>query len=557
MTGATDPAYNGTFSVDSVTDDFTYTYSLSGSALQTSAPGGIQQYNVDGWADSRVRAGMFDFQNGFFYEFDGSRLWAVRRSSTQQISGTATVVKGSNQVSGLGTNFSGQLVAGDYIVIRGGSYKIVKIRSKTQLVIQPQYKGSSASGVVITKTEDVKVPQEEWNTDTADGNGPSGFNLDTTKIQMAYMDYSWYGAGKVRFGFKDRNGKVIYVHNFLHNNRLTEAYMRSGNLPAKYEIYNEEAPTYVPSLFHWGTSVIMDGRFDEDDSYLFTAASNALSFTNGQSNTATTNAVSAITYSYNRSRRTYDWYVRLQFPSSDASKFSAGTKLYATGTTMQGSEVTYTQYSGSNIRVFIYFGSGWSQPAGGFSIQSGTVVNIGAPATGGDTIDLGISQIPLITIRLAPSVDSGLPGALGDREIINRMQLKLNEVGMIITHDCEVSCLLNADLSNISYEAVTPPSLSQLIKHEAGDEALGGTQIFQYRASGGTTNAAGKRLTNTSNQFLGDIIDLGNSILGGDGTFPNGPDTLTIAVNVVDTTDINADSPFQVSSRITWAESQA
>ena len=128
---------------------------------------------------------------------------------------------------------------------------------------------------------------------------------------------------------------------------------------------------------------------------------------------------------------------------------------------------------------------------------------------------------------------------------------------MIITHDCEVSLLLNADLSNISYEAVTPPSLSQLIKHQAGDQALGGTQIFQYRASGGTSTAAGKRLTNTSNQHLGDIIDLGNSILGGDGTFPNGPDTLTVAVDVVDTTDINADSPFQVSSRITWAESQA
>ena len=555
--GASDPAYNKSEQVSEIIDPFTFTYSLSGSNIQTTAPGGLVQFNVDQWSDSRVRAGMFDFQNGFFYEFDGSRLWAVRRSSTQQISGTATVVKGSNQVFGIGTNFSGQLNKDDYVVIRGASYKVVKVKSRTEMVIQPQYKGASASGVVLTLTQDVRVPQEDWNLDPADGNGPSGFNLDTTKIQMAYMDYSWYGAGKVRFGFKDRLGKVIYVHHFLHNNRLTEAYMRSGNLPAKYEIFNEEAPTYVPSLFHWGTSVIMDGRFDEDDSYLFTAASNALTFTNGQSNTATTNATSTVTYSYNRSRRTYDWYVRLSFPSADASKFAAGTKLYATGTTLQGQEVTYTQYSGSNILVYIYFGSGWSQPAGAFNIPSATAVNIGAPATGDTSIDLGVTQIPLITIRLSPSVDSGLPGALGEREIINRMQLKLSEVGMIITHDCEVSLLLNADLSNISYEAVTPPSLSQLIKHQAGDQALGGTQIFQYRASGGTSTAAGKRLTNTSNQHLGDIIDLGNSILGGDGTFPNGPDTLTVAVDVVDTTDINADSPFQVSSRITWAESQA
>ena len=31
---------------------------------------------------------------------------------------------------------------------------------------------------------------------------------------MAYIDYSWYGAGKVRFGFKDQNGDVKYVHAF-------------------------------------------------------------------------------------------------------------------------------------------------------------------------------------------------------------------------------------------------------------------------------------------------------------------------------------------------------
>ena len=48
---------------------------------------------------------------------------------------------------------------------------------------------------------------------------------------MAYMDYSWYGAGKIRFGFKDTYGHVKYVHEFIHNNKLNEAYMRSGNVP--------------------------------------------------------------------------------------------------------------------------------------------------------------------------------------------------------------------------------------------------------------------------------------------------------------------------------------
>ena len=33
-----------------------------------------------------------------------------------------------------------------------------------------------------------------------DGTGPSGYNLDLSKMQMYYIDYSWYGAGFVRWG---------------------------------------------------------------------------------------------------------------------------------------------------------------------------------------------------------------------------------------------------------------------------------------------------------------------------------------------------------------------
>jgi hypothetical protein len=93
---------------------------------------------------------------------------------------------------------------------------------------------------------------------------------------MCYIDYSWYGAGKVRFGLKTGDGLVRYVHEFKHNNVLFESYFRSGNLPARYEVTTFENPTYVPSLFHWGTSVIMDGTFDDDRGYLFTAGSQTL-----------------------------------------------------------------------------------------------------------------------------------------------------------------------------------------------------------------------------------------------------------------------------------------
>jgi len=551
-----DTEYNGDYVVDTVQDEFVFTYELL-SIPTTSIPRGLISFNINGWTGSAVRAGMFDFQNGFFYEYDGSQIYAVRRSSTQQVSGTGTVINNSNLLLGNGTNFSGQLSQGETIVIRGQTYKVTKIKSRTEAVIQPAYKGVSANGVVLTKTVDTKIPQSEWNLDRCDGNGPSGFDLDVTKIQMAYMDYSWYGAGKIRFGFKDRKGHVKYVHEFVHNNKLTEAYMRSGNIPARYEIENTDTATYVPNLFHWGTSVIMDGTFNDDKAYLFTAASNNLSFTNGQGLSATTNANSVLDRQWNRDKRSYDWYVRLSFASSDASKFTTGTSLYTVNEQLNGQVVDSATYSGSSYRVYIYLTTQFNTPSNYPVVASGTAVSIGQPASGGDGTDLSKSTIPLISIRLAPSVDNGITGNLGEREIINRMQLKLNEVGMVLSHDSEVALILNGNLSNIGFSNVQDPSLSNLITHQQGDVVIGGTEIFSFRASGGTEDSTGRRLSAASNFDLREITDMGNSILGGDGVFPNGPDLLTVAVRVSDTSDISANSPYNASARITWSESQA
>ena len=113
-------------------------------------------------------------------------------------------------------------------------------------------------------------------------------------------------------------------------------------------------------------------------------------------------------------------------------------------------------------------------------------------------------------------------------------------------------------ISNRSFATVTNPSLSELVVHQTGDRIIGGTKIFSLRASGGQENAAGtKRLSATSDFDISQIIDLGNSILGGDGTFPNGPDILTIAMRAIDTSEISGVTPLKVSGRITWTESQA
>ena len=76
---------------------------------------------------------MFDEQNGFFFEFDGNTLNCVRRSSVLQLPGTITVTKGSNIVSGTETKFTTELAHGDHIVIRGMSYRVVKVTSNVSV----------------------------------------------------------------------------------------------------------------------------------------------------------------------------------------------------------------------------------------------------------------------------------------------------------------------------------------------------------------------------------------------------------------------------------------
>ena len=446
----TTPVSGPFFRVAQIVDDFTFRYVTNGIPYDLTPPG-FPNLLVYEWKDAVVRAGMFDDQNGLFYEYDGRALYAVRRSSTTQLGGKGNVIKDSRLITGVDTNFTKQLVAGEQIVVRGMSYKVIAVISNTEIHITPRYRGTTKTGVVITKTIDLRTPQKDWSIDPCDGTGPTGFLLDINRMQMAYIDYSWYGAGKVRYGFKGADGKVIYVHEYIHNNREVEAYMRSGNLPARYEIRNGTAPTYAPSLYHWGASVIMDGQFEDDKAYLFTVAS----------------------------------------------------------------------------------GSG-----------------------GSDTISIPQAlaglPVPILSIRLAPSVDSSLVGALGDRDVINRMQIALQQVGIVVqntnSRPASIRLILNGALAQqVYFNNYGAPSLTQIIKHtgQATDSIVGGVTVYEFRA---TSSTAG----NVTVQELGELIELGNSILGGDYVFPNGPDVITLAVVPTDTTAVTS-----VTARFTWKESQA
>lgn len=234
--------WNGDFVVTNVlgTNQFQYVMTLTQALSATDQyPGGVDvTITVFAWEGAATRTGMFNDQNGFFFEYDGRYIYAVRRFTKKELFGKVAVTKFSNTVTGNGTRFRKQLQVGDQIVIKGANYNVIEIASDTNLKITPAYKGESNTTARYLLTQEIRVPQTEWNIDRMDGEGPSGYTLDPTKMQMAYIDYTWYGAGFIRFGFRTTEGNIMYCHKMPNNNRNTEAYMRSGNLPARYEAIN-------------------------------------------------------------------------------------------------------------------------------------------------------------------------------------------------------------------------------------------------------------------------------------------------------------------------------
>jgi hypothetical protein len=534
--------YNGIFAVVSVPDDFTFTYTMESIPDQLKAEG-FPTYVRTSWADSYIRAGMFDDQNGFFYEYDGTYLYAVRRSSTLQLAGTVNSTRGSQIITGNNTSFTTQIFNGDKIVIRGQSYKVVEVSSDLKLVVQPAYRGVSAKNVKITKTVDTRVPQHDFNIDKCNGKGPSGFVLNLTKIQMAYADYSWYGAGKIRFGFKDQKGHVVYVHEFKHNNRLNESYFRSGNLPGRYEIENGPNASTAPTLFHFGTSIIMDGTFDDDKAYLLTANSRPFAFTNGSNFTMSSTAISTFDLVTLNGKRVFVYAIPVS--ETDAQAVKVGTLVRDPSNTAlpEGTYITQVKVDGADSKIFTSHPATATEPGGATfpDITNATTITLG------ETTAIELTQpIPLISIRLAPSVDSSLTGKLGEREIINRMQMALRQAGVTSNEDVEIFLILNALPSRLTFNDADKPSLSEIIEHVAGDTLQNGTTIYSLKSSAGSVEID-----------LGEILELGNSILGGDGIFPAGPDLLTLAVQPQSTTGIGASTPFFVTGKITWTESQA
>ena len=565
--GATNP-YNGSFLVSStVTTANLITYAMATSSADT-APGG-QNVNVTvkNWRGSSAKVGFFDDSNGFYTEYDGYQWYFVQRRNTQELFGLVNVSPGSVFVTGVTTKFSKQLTPNDKITIKGQVYQVTQILNDNVLTVAPHYRGQAINGCRINVVQEIRIPQSQWNLDKCDGTGPSGYVLDQTKMQMFYIDYTWYGAGFIRWGFRGTNGDVIYCHKRANNNINNQAYMRSGNLPARYEVTNGvyysrfiSASTTANGITLGGT----DTTFVVKDAAYWPSSGTILvqqQLTPGAAIGAGGSS-EVMTFTNKVYNSTLDGW---QLTGITRNQFGADTSIakrfYATefdGGTAGFSSITAVTYLTSDVAPTVQHWGSSVIMDGGYNDDRSIVF---AYTKSSITTVAANTSIAILSLRLGPSVDNGTVGAFGAREIINRMQLQTRGIGLVTTTSVQILGILNPTFLPSATQPSFPGiwavtsvvssigvgSLAQVIDHTGNTTIIaGGEQIFGFVTA------------NVGDTFdISAVRDLGTSIISGDGSnktpgYPVGPDCLTIvARNTAGT------AALINNIRLSWTEAQA
>jgi hypothetical protein len=539
LRGLTTSEYNNTYTITEVIESSTLNVQAL-STLTTTTPnlGDQPRFVVRNWHGASVRAGIFEDQNGIFWEFDGINLWAVKRSSTFQLAGLVTVNVNSQAITGNSlTRFQDQLKVGDRITIRGMTHTVTGISSQSAMTVNPPFRGSAniTSGVKACKIKEVRTPQSQFNRDTIDGNGPSGFNVDLTRMQMLGIQYTWYGAGFIDFMIRGTNGNWVFVHRMANNNVNDEAFMRTGNMPVRYEIVNESNAAFSALSTGMGTGdtslTLVDATTYWPSSGTVMIDQEMMAYTG-----KTTNTLTGLTRAAN-----------LTYNIADANRvFSGG----AAATHAIGASVNLVSCTcGPSLT---HWGSAFIMD-GQFDQDRGYFFNFQFNRT--TTLTAGATPTPLFFLRLSPSVSNGIIGDIGIRDLLNRAQLLLQKLDVTCVGTNGTLNILGV-LNPAGFEATTFSWLPINAVAQGGQPSF--AQYAVAFSGGGYTAGSGERIFSMFNLGgtqstidLTGLKELSNTIIGGNRMYPDGPDTLMIAAGALNV------SMTTSSYNLYWTEAQA
>ena len=498
LIGIETPGYNGEYSVASITSERTFrVIATTGLGSTTPVLSPRAQVSLLNWHGATVRSGTFDDQNGIFQEYDGTNFNSVQRTATLQLAGTININVDSNLCSGTGTRFRDQLKAGDVVVIKGMTHVVSLVENDTTMYVTPDFRGvSNVTGCKICLVADKKTKQADFNKDTLDGFGSSGYIMDISKMQMIGIQYSWYGAGFIDWMLRGDDGNFIFYHRMRNSNVNTEAFMRTGNMPVRYEVSNygpndslaadmDDSQTTVP---------LFDASFFPPNGGTVYVDNEMISYTgiNGDTLTGCTR-------------------------SAPMSNYAAGAnRTYTAGTAAAHTQRTGVILISNTISPIIsHWGSAF-QTDGGFDSDRGYIFSY--TSTGNE---ISGTRNTVFMLRLAPSVSNAITGDLGERELLNRAQLLLE--GIEITSDGEDNSN-NTIKGGIVVEGILNPQNYPVDPGSVGwtgltGSAQGGQPSFaQIAPGGGVTWTTGATQTVTNVTVQAALTDTAAALYGRNNT---------------------------------------
>jgi hypothetical protein len=455
--------------------------------------------------------------------------------ATAAVSGTPT---GTSFVLA-NTRFQDQLKVNDKITIKGMTHQITTIQGQGILTFNPPYRGAANvptnAPATVCKIKETRVPQSQFNRDTIDGNGPSGFKVDLSKMQMTGIQYTWYGAGFIDFMMRGSDGNWVYAHRIKNNNINDESYMRTGNMPVRYELVNE-CQSAVGSLSTAITPSQTTIPVNEITTYFPPSGtlmidSELVSYT-GKTLTSFTGCTRQAPLSYNVSD------IPRVFTGQASSNHLSNTTVSLVSTTCTPSLTHW----GS---AFLIDGN-FDSDRGYYFNYANTAVSLTASLT---------ATAPAFAIRLAPSVSNGITGDIGARDLLNRAQVLLQKLE--VTSTATVTTIGYLNPSAVTFNTANWITVSSQGGQPSFAQIYPGNLITNLSSS--TTAPGGERIfqsivqaNNQNNLDLSGLKEMTNAIIGGNQPYPDGPDVLLIMLQ-----NNTASSVTGIAVNLFWTEAQA
>jgi len=286
------------------------------------------------------------------------------------------------------------------------------------------------------------------------------------------MQYSWYAAGFIEYMIRGADGKFIFLHRIRNSNVNTEAYMRTANLPVRYEVENVSAKGKLKNtISNSSSSIVLINAAKFPTAGTVYIDNEMISYSNKSGDTLTgcTRAVSLNNFVAGLNR---------SFTGGPAAAHTAGTGVILISCIL--------------TPVISHWGSALLTD-GLFDEDRGYIFSYAANA-----VSVTTTKQTAFMIRLAPSVSNALIGDLGERDLLNRAQLLLKSLA-VASDTGTGNLIIEGVLNPRNY----PANPSDIIWTGLSSSGAGGQPSFTQIALGGSINWGGVPLTTAAAQTSG------------------------------------------------------